>query len=269
MTDEWTVVSESDKKRIAKGRGRRTKTGVAKSAFLPTDGSKHDDDDPFTEIDQARIKAEIASYVEILKSTDLYRNLKELFHDQPTTITFRDMVCYGVGNFATKAAPRWQLACIQCLRGILSIRTTYYFDPCTSPLELEVLKELEISVLTENEQGRRPVDNDAPTLFCMPHCPQSLYNNLLLSNWTSAESLQNIYILGNSLHAYADRQIGTLAKGIEVMLPFTQERELVYSKKDLEHAHFQSAFNDCHLVWVTFDPDQQLPAAPLAEIEKD
>lgn len=275
MADEWKVVTKDDKKRIAKqGRRRRTQN-TPKPAFLAA--TNNNEDETFTSTEKTRIKLEISSCVAALKATDLYRNLKELFDNHPTIGTaatptnkleFRDLVCYGVGNFASKVEPRWQLASIEALRELLSIENTYYYDPCTSPFELEVLTELKINVLSENEQGSRPVTE--ATLFYMPHCPQSLYNNLLLANWKTIDSLQNVFILGNSLHAYADRQIGTLAKGIEAMLPFIKERELLYSKHDLEHSYFQSSFNDCHLVWVRMDSsDQELPVKPAVEVSDD
>uniref|UniRef100_A0A7N0UDT0 SRR1-like domain-containing protein n=1 Tax=Kalanchoe fedtschenkoi TaxID=63787 RepID=A0A7N0UDT0_KALFE len=41
-----------------------------------------------------------------------------------------------------------------------------------------------VSVIPVNEQGKRQAVTVMPTLFFMPHCDLSLYNNLLLTNWT-------------------------------------------------------------------------------------
>lgn len=48
--------------------------------------------------------------------------------------------------------------------------------------------------------GSRPVFR--PTLFFMPHCPQSLSNNVLRANWVL--SLRHVMIIGNSLQAYSE-----------------------------------------------------------------
>ena len=43
------------------------------------------------------------------------------------------------------------------------------------------------------------------TLLFMPHCPQRLYENMLLSNWT-ATGLNHIVMIGNQLSEYGVQQ---------------------------------------------------------------
>ena len=263
----WTVVTKNDKKRIAKGR-RRKKNNIKKQ--------EEEDDDTFTATDKERCTIAIQNCVDKLKQTDLHRNLVELLllvsDNDDNDNTIKDIVCYGVGNFSggvAANAPMWQLACIISLQTILSAENVYYYDPCTTALELEILTtDLNMTVLTENERGLRITTTQ--TLFVMPHCPQLLYNNVLISNWTS---LHNIWILGNSLHAYSGRQIGMpIHKGIEVLLPFIVEQELIISKQDLEDYHYlEAAFNDCHLVRIEIDADgadqeEVLPPLPVVVV---
>jgi hypothetical protein len=73
------------------------------------------------------------------------------------------MVCYGVGNFSTASAPMWHYACILNLKSDLAIESVFYYDPCTTGLEAEVLKEFQIQAIPENEQGHRLVF--VPILF--------------------------------------------------------------------------------------------------------
>jgi hypothetical protein len=265
----WTVVTKNDKKRIAKG--RRTKKNNTPSPAI----KQTTEDDTFTATDKERCTIAIQNCVEKLKQTDLHRNLVELLllvsDNDDNDNTIKDIVCYGVGNFSggvAANAPMWQLACIISLQTILSSSNVYYYDPCTTALELDILTtDLNMTVLTENERGLRITTTQ--TLFVMPHCPQLLYNNVLISNWTS---LHNIWILGNSLHAYSGRQIGMpIHKGIEVLLPFIVEQELIISKQDLEDYHYlEAAFNDCHLVRIEIDADgAELPPLPVVLVDSD
>ena len=231
------MITKKDKKRVAQGR-RRKPNAIAHSVgdghTTLWNSAKHGNipEGSFSDMDKERCKAEIQCCVEKLLCTDFYQNLVDVLTKLPDTSengSVREMVCYGVGNFSTASAPMWQYACILNLKSDLAIENVFYYDPCTTGLEAEVLKEFQIQVIPENERGHRLVC--VPTLFYMPHCPQQLYSNVLVSNW---KSLENVIFFGNSLQAYGVRQVGTaLEKGIEVLLPFLREEELKYSKLDL------------------------------------
>ncbi|KAF8781424.1 SRR1-like protein [Argiope bruennichi] len=112
-----------------------------------------------------------------------------------------DIVCYGLGNFASCLAARYQLAFLINLKKILLPRNICIFDPMFSYEEKRVLKNFGLTVLKENEEGKRTVLNR--TIFFMPHCSIVLYNNLLWANW-GKDSLSKLIIIGNSLQGYFD-----------------------------------------------------------------
>ncbi|XP_054852641.1 SRR1-like protein [Eublepharis macularius] len=150
-------------------------------------------------------------------------------------------VCYGLGNFSSCFKARFQLAFLLLLLEELQIpkELCCIFDPVFSPLEKEVLSCLGLSVLSQNEEGKRPIAE--PTVFYMVHCGKALYNNLLWSNW-SAEALSKMIIIGNSF------------KGIEERIPTRIfQTDYAYIAKILiaaeeealpPHTQFLDVFND-------------------------
>eukprot|EP00965_Chrysotila_dentata_P128447 4246944-Pleurochrysis_carterae.AAC.1 len=132
----------------------------------------------------------------------------------------QELVCYGIGNFSTSPAAKYQVALAMLLRKALaktytkdrdansngrhidglSLRATMY-DPVFSMLEIEFLVARGFNVPAENEEGRRTIDRK--TLFFMPHCGRQLYSNVIGANWNAA-SLPLLVVLGNSFSAYAD-----------------------------------------------------------------
>uniref|UniRef100_A0A1A8KY18 SRR1 domain containing n=1 Tax=Nothobranchius kuhntae TaxID=321403 RepID=A0A1A8KY18_NOTKU len=115
-------------------------------------------------------------------------------------------VCYGLGSFSSCVAARYQLAMLLLLldaRQIL-LRDCYVYDPAFSFAEKNVLRELGLTVLTENEEGKRLATK--PTLFYLMHCGKALYNNLLWKNW-SIQGLSQVLIIGNSFNGIKERTI--------------------------------------------------------------
>uniref|UniRef100_A0A8D2LWD8 SRR1 domain containing n=1 Tax=Varanus komodoensis TaxID=61221 RepID=A0A8D2LWD8_VARKO len=112
-------------------------------------------------------------------------------------------VCYGIGSFSACVKARDQLALLLLLLQELEVRAECcVFDPVFSVLEIEVLRDLGLTVLQENEEGKRPIHE--PTVFYMIHCGKALYNNLLWSNW-SVEALSKMAIIGNSFRGIQER----------------------------------------------------------------
>ncbi|KAL8179971.1 UNVERIFIED_CONTAM: hypothetical protein K2H54_001780, partial [Gekko kuhli] len=150
-------------------------------------------------------------------------------------------VCYGLGNFSSCFKARFQLAFLLLLLKELQIpeELCCVFDPAFSTLEREVLTGLRFSVLSRNEEGKRPIEE--PTVFYMVHCGKALYNNLLWSNW-SAEALSQMVVVGNSF------------KGIEERVPTRIfQTDYAYIAKILAaseeealppHARYLDVFND-------------------------
>ncbi|KAL9187511.1 hypothetical protein ACHAXT_001614 [Thalassiosira profunda] len=134
-------------------------------------------------------------------------------------LRIREIVAYGIGNFATGRyhAPMLQLACLLLLRRCACQSThqtqggnvsdafereqrqvpIYYYEPCTLPVEKALLENVfHLTILDTNEMGKRTVESmrqpqkagctegDAHhTLFYMPHCPMRLYCNVLWAHW--------------------------------------------------------------------------------------
>ncbi|KAL4646533.1 SRR1-like protein isoform X1 [Arapaima gigas] len=124
-----------------------------------------------------------------------------------------DCVCYGLGRFLSCVSSRYQLAMLLLLLEALKVSSLVnrltippnrcsIFDPVFSVAEREVLRSLGLTVLTENEEGKRPVNK--PTLFYLMHCGTALYNNLLWSNW-SPQALPLLTIVGNSFQGLQER----------------------------------------------------------------
>lgn len=117
-----------------------------------------------------------------------------------------ECVCYGLGCFSSCVSARYQLAMLLLLldAGQIPLKHCSVYDPAFSSGERDVLRELGVTVLTENEEGKRLATK--PTLFYLMHCGKALYNNLLWKNW-STQSLPLIIIIGNSFSGMRDRMI--------------------------------------------------------------
>jgi hypothetical protein len=143
--------------------------------------------------------------------------------------------------------------------------TMYYFEPLMTVEESIVLEKLDIHIIAENERGGRSViDDEGGCLFFMPHCPMTLYTNLLHANWDCLRE-SNILIFGNSLSSYIDgggnksnnnnidittnnnspqkRQALDILNDLQ---PHWEEERLDISKNDISDrpAYFERAFND-------------------------
>ncbi|XP_034728633.1 SRR1-like protein [Etheostoma cragini] len=126
--------------------------------------------------------------------------------DQLSRCPQLECVCYGLGSFSSCVSARFQLAMLLLLldAGQIPLRDCSVYDPMFSSGERDVLRELGLTVLTENEEGKRLVTK--PTLFYLMHCGKALYNNLLWKNW-STKCLSQMIIIGNSFTGMMDRTI--------------------------------------------------------------
>lgn len=117
-----------------------------------------------------------------------------------------ECVCYGLGSFSSCVSARYQLALLLLLleSGQIPLKECFVYDPAFSSGERDVLRELGLTVLTENEEGKRLASK--PTLFYLMHCGKALYNNLLWKNW-STKNLSLMIIIGNSFSGIMDRTI--------------------------------------------------------------
>ncbi|KAM8760562.1 SRR1-like protein [Acanthopagrus schlegelii] len=117
-----------------------------------------------------------------------------------------ECVCYGLGSFSSCVSARHQLAMLLLLLDAAQIplKDCCVYDPVFSSGERDVLGELGLTVLTENEEGKRLATK--PTLFYLMHCGKALYNNLLWKNW-STQHLPLMIIIGNGFSGMRDRTI--------------------------------------------------------------
>ena len=144
-----------------------------------------------------------------------------------------------------------------------------YYDPCTTPLEESFLRQREIQILATNERGRLFIGRDAPTIFFMPHCPKSLYDNVAWAHWSCLETTA---IVGNSLvnHAEALSNDKRSCPCLQILVPWIREHKLESTKQDLQQSagNFLGAFNDMYLTAFT-SKDSGWPQRPDAEASND
>ncbi|XP_006261829.2 SRR1-like protein [Alligator mississippiensis] len=167
-------------------------------------------------------------------------------------------VCYGLGSVAACAAARPQLALLLLLLDELQVprERCRVFDPVFSALDVAVLAELGLAVVSENEEGKHPA-GDGTTLFYMIHCGKALYNNLLWSNWSVA-ALSKIIIVGNSFRGIEERLLSRIL-----------ERDYSYIAKVLKgteeiplptHPQYADVFNDTSVHWFPLPKLEELPS---------
>lgn len=268
MAEEWTVVTCTDKKRVMRPDRRRRERNKQVGKDATTLALSLD-----SIASQELVIQTLSQCRETFPLTDTYKNLvTSLERSNYFFSSMEQIVCYGIGNLATKAsASMWQLACLLCLQTMLEERfkrqiPILFYDPVTTPIEAHILqKEFNISVLQENECGKRRVDGKG-TLFFMPHCPLDLYRNAMVANW---EDISSIMLFGNSLCAYHIKtKNGEIADPIKLARPFIVEEKVVVSKRDRKESvgFFEEAFNDSYLTWFRRDSavssDACWPAKP-------
>jgi hypothetical protein len=124
----------------------------------------------------------------------------------------------------------------------------HYYDPCMTVQEGKLLEQMGVEIISTNERGKRLVPDDCTTrtLFFMPHCPMTLYTNVLHMNW---ERLDQIVIFGNNLTDYANRLEAEPTQGVhllQILLPYLEEHAVTITKEDLFEmpGYFEQAFND-------------------------
>jgi hypothetical protein len=120
------------------------------------------------------------------------------------------IICYGLGSVDDNLSSRHQLALlilfiedIKIHFNEIEIDEIEVYDPLFNQNDLYLLENLlKFNVPRINTQCMRNIDNSSTTIFYMPHCPKSLYNNVLYSNW-SPSLLNKIIIIGNSFKSLA------------------------------------------------------------------
>lgn len=174
--------------------------------------------------------------------------------NQLKNFEIKEIICYGLGNFAECVTSRYQFALLLALKEHFSA-SVFVYDPVFNCIETEILKELDCQVITVNEEGKHKIQSDIATLLYLPHCPKQLTNNFLWTNW--GPELQNCIIFSNSfsniIESQPKRFLTESAGYILNIFPYTEELEIdnCFRYKDI--------FNDTA---IHIFPQEKLSCAP-------
>ncbi|XP_040050559.2 SRR1-like protein [Gasterosteus aculeatus] len=174
-----------------------------------------------------------------------------------------ECVCYGLGSFSSSVSARFQLAMLLLLldAGQIPLKDCSVYDPAFSRGEKAVLRELGLTVLTENEEGKRLATK--PTLFYLMHCGKALYNNLLWKNW-SVRHLPLVTLIGNSFTGMMDRTVEREFtrdyRYITEALSLCEERQLPCPSRLID------VFSDTAVVTFPSGGLERLPQSTWAEL---
>ena len=136
-----------------------------------------------------------------------------------------------------------------------SIISMEYYDPCMTQNEIIYLERIGVNVLSVNQRGQKRIeDNNECTLFFMPHCPLSLYTNVIHTNW---ECLDRVIIFGNSMSTYAHRLVNQNkhTRLLQLLEPSWIEIALSIETSDIvqRSGNFEQAFNDSSITYFKID----------------
>ena len=115
-----------------------------------------------------------------------------------------NIICFGLGSIDDNLSSRYQLALLLLLIDDIkslfkiNIKLVEFYDPIFSQIDKSLLeKKFKFQISNENLKCMHQLES--LTMFYMPHCGKSLYNNLLYSNW-SVNLLKKLIIFGNSFN---------------------------------------------------------------------
>ncbi|XP_055848330.1 SRR1-like protein [Episyrphus balteatus] len=186
-----------------------------------------------TRLQRVREKMESSDYFQTSLTT-LNESLQEFGNTKITKL-----VCFGIGPFTRSIQALHQFGFILELQKNLQIKDALFFDPVFRESEKEVLKTLECSLMKENCEAK--FASDVCTLFYLPHCPNSLTNNLLWKNWLP-DKLSQVVLINNSFESltssFPDSVLRKDSGYILDVKPFVKE----YSLDDCYEVH--NIFND-------------------------
>ncbi|ORX36437.1 hypothetical protein BD324DRAFT_645995 [Kockovaella imperatae] len=109
------------------------------------------------------------------------------------------ILCLGLGKPASDRTAQIQLALLLVLASRIAA-----FDPVWDDLDKRVLTYFQVPQIEENLDGKHVLDDDQSYLLYMPHCPKSLYQNILATNFGPRLTQVGRVLLGNSLTEYVE-----------------------------------------------------------------
>ena len=222
---EWTVVRAPGRRR----RSARGETSAPRIRYTDRKLQAAELSDDADSLAKNHVRAHIAT---LRRSTwwTMLRSAVETAIPAESPAKPAELVCFGLGSIFGSANARWQLACALLLRECLLdgrgasdtpdaeqsaasrdvVLPVRVFDPVLSADEHKLLQgEFYCEPISHNESGARGVSGEpnSITVFFMPHCPFSLYCNVLRANW--GEDLSRVVIVGNSFSSYDERTVRT------------------------------------------------------------
>ncbi|KAJ8699780.1 hypothetical protein PTI98_002868 [Pleurotus ostreatus] len=119
-------------------------------------------------------------------------------------ITSPAVVCLGLGSPSSSRDAIAQLGFLLqlCHCCNISPEKVSLYDPVFTEADKELFVAYKFDVLSENRNGDYPAEG--PTLFFMPHCDLSLYENILRANWTP-QRLARLVLVANNLSDYIQK----------------------------------------------------------------
>jgi hypothetical protein len=299
--EQWQTVTRSDKKRIMrKGRVSRKTTPqtvatatkvTARAATLTGNNEMIQFTDRVEDADT--LVQLILECQSLLVTTDMWNHFHQVIEKKTESMhvnvnDIQQLICYGIGNFSQTSthhysASLWQLAFALCLREdpmFHVMSRIYYHDPCTTEVERNVLHTLHVEWIPENERGQRCV-HSVPTLFFLPHCPRTLYENVMKTNWEHVtQCSSHIYMIGNSIRDMCElmRQPSeqqpppfSAYPCLRFLLPYTHEYALTTSKRDKKESpgNIVGAFNDTFLIeWNAIPANEETWSLPYESVSQ-
>ncbi|CAG9857032.1 unnamed protein product [Phyllotreta striolata] len=177
-----------------------------------------------------------------ISSTDLYDSLKSSLKEGLSELEnprVHKIVCLGLGKISECLTARYQLVIMLSLSELFNC-PLFAYDPVFSENDKTVLSKFNVTVLTDNLEGKYKVNSSETTIFYMPHCPKQLTNNLLWANW--GLNLNYCVIFANSfskiIESNPSRDLVANAGYISKIYPYVLELPVINTFK------YYEIFND-------------------------
>ncbi|KAE9361981.1 hypothetical protein PF008_g474 [Phytophthora fragariae] len=264
MEQEWQLVSRRQRRGKARNGPSHPRPAPSK-ARKPYSNVGEEVVEPVPEVSsekQAQIIQRVRAIADVLRDSlllkDALRVVVEHFQLKSQDADAPVLVGYGLGSFCASSNAVHQLGFLVALKEALDAGETTVttsadriqhraeiFDPAMNKSDAAIAASLDVSVIEDNEHGRRRVARN--TVFFMPHCGKTLYENVLACNW--GPSMAKLVIIGNSFSAYGDRVLAAQERQellLVRVLPYLEEVPLScgVTKAHADFARYEAAFND-------------------------
>ncbi|KAM0756318.1 hypothetical protein T439DRAFT_26445 [Meredithblackwellia eburnea MCA 4105] len=161
-------------------------------------------------------------------------------------------VCLGLGTVSGSSKSQNQFVLLQSILDELA-GSPKIFDPVSSEEDNQFLAECNFEVL----RSEHDFNFKETTLLFMPHCPRSLFEELLRKNWNPSH-LSRLIILGNRLEQYEDPTHPSASSSSKS--PFISKSIPLWNVIPLpQDPNFVEPFNDMALQWISLSKLQGIP----------